>query len=204
MKTMKELLLFLEEEQSRTSFSIEKLKSLSIFREVLIYVESSLGAAQAQGGYRKTWDIGDGTVLKVVKLKSHTSQNIKEKENIECLGPRFAVRLIDHDAVNHFWLLEEKLEPVSPEEYVDHFNRLLGQRFDSSMEFGTLFTMLTQKRLELPEYRALQRKLFEENEWFRAFQAAIQGCNVPSWDFRPANWGRRPSTGEIVLLDLGF
>jgi hypothetical protein len=40
--------------------------------------------------------------------------------------------------------------------------------------------------------------------WYRGLIANLQGCRVGSDDFGTNNWGVRSSTGELVLIDLGF
>lgn len=206
MKTLRDFLLFLEKEEARAPrhFSLEQLKGLSTFREILIYTDTNLGKPNSEGHFRKVWDVGEGMVLKLAKLRSYASQNMQEKKNLDCLGTDFAVKLIDYDQANFFWLLEEKLTPVSSEEFLSYFNSKLNQKFYNSMDVILLFTMLTQERAEFPEYRKIEQNLSETNQWFREFKSAIQSCNVPSWDFRPANWGRRTSSGDLVLLDVGF
>lgn len=203
MKTLREFLSFLDE-QTEEAFSIEKLKTLTTFREILIYLERNFGNPVSDGSSRKIWVVSNELIVKVVKLKSNVDQNITEIKNAKCLGPRFSVIIHDYDHVNHLWLLEEKLESVTPKEYVDYFNKKLGTNFINEWSFNTLFSLITQNRDVLQNEKTIMKKLLETNKWFQEFSKAILDCQVQSWDFKSMNWGKRASTGELVLLDLGY
>jgi hypothetical protein len=203
MKTLKEFLAFFYE-QTEPEFSLERLKSLGTFREVLVYLERNFGQPTSEGSSRKIWAVTDKLIVKVVKLKSNVSQNVTEIKNTRCLGPRFSVVLHDYDQINHFWLLEEKLEPVTEEEFVSYFNDKLGTSFTNGWSISSLFLLITQNRDQMPQEKAIMKKLLETNKWFQEFSKAIMDCQVQSWDFKSTNWGKRAPTGELVLLDLGY
>jgi hypothetical protein len=43
-----------------------------------------------------------------------------------------------------------------------------------------------------------------KSKWYAGLIRALRNCQVHAEDFHYKNWGIRPSTGELVLLDLGF
>jgi hypothetical protein len=138
-------------------------------------------------------------VIKVIYQAKHVEENQKEIKNAECLGERFAVRVLDYDRKNFYWILEERVNGfptamVVPE-FVELMNKILGTNYDDWFPIMALFFYGSD-----PE----KDELMKNNEWFRNLVHALEHCDVGSHDLHPGNWGIRPSTGELVILDLGF
>lgn len=180
-------------------FNLDHLRSLTTPEEIQGYCYETLGKETMHGKTRLTWVVDEHQVIKVIYQAKHVEENQKEIKNAECLGERFAVRVLDYDRKNFYWILEERVNGfptamVVPE-FVELMNKILGTNYDDWFPIMALFFYGSD-----PE----KDELMKNNEWFRNLVHALEHCDVGSHDLHPGNWGIRPSTGELVILDLGF
>lgn len=215
VKNLKQFYSFLcEEEQlipskSTEEFSIEKLKGFQTSNQVRAYLNNVLGQAGASGMFRAIWIVNETQIIKVMKHSNDTLQNEKEVLNAQCLGERFAPKIVDYHP-QYLWILEERLAPQKIEALFDAFEKLLNHRFKTWKELKEFFHYSTDTEryddyeYKYPHFKNLYSRLISENEWFMTLMNHLEKCNVGASDFHDENWGIRPSTGEIVLLDLGF
>ncbi len=215
MKNLKQFYSFLcEEEQlipskSTEEFSIEKLKGFQTSNQVRAYLNNVLGQAGASGMFRAIWIVNETQIIKVMKHSNDTLQNEKEVLNAQCLGERFAPKIVDYHP-QYLWILEERLAPQKTSALFDAFENLLHYRFKTWEELKIFFHYSTDVERygdyedEFTHFRSLYDRLIAENEWFITLMNHLEKCDVNASDFHDENWGIRPSTGEVVLLDLGF
>lgn len=214
MKSLKQFYSFLcEEEQSviqpEKGLSFEKLKTFQTTNQVQAYLNSILGQAAASGSFRSIWIVNETQIIKTMKYSNHTEQNEKEVLNAQCLGERFAPKIFDYHP-QYFWILEERLAPQKTSALFDAFENLLHYRFKTWEELKIFFHYSTDVERygdyedEFTHFRSLYDRLIAENEWFITLMNHLEKCDVNASDFHDENWGIRPSTGEVVLLDLGF
>lgn len=190
---------FLKEQLEQHGFSVEHLRSLKTPEDIQTYCYETLGKETMNGAARLTWVIDDTQVIKVVYQENGAIQNQHEVRNSECLGERFAVKVLDYDQQRFFWVIEERVKGfptahVVPE-FVEMMNKVLGTNYDDWYPIMQLFFQGTDPEKE---------ELMAKNEWFRDIVHALDQCDVGSHDLHPGNWGIRPGTGELVILDLGF
>jgi hypothetical protein len=222
MKTLKEFAAWIAEETDALQpFSIEHLKTIALdepiriskLNDINFYVRGTLGRPIASGSFRRTWIIDDKRVLKVVIDVVSIGQNEQEKLNAECVGSKYSVQVIEHHPL-FYWLIEERVTPLSEMDFVNHFNQRLSTDFGKRMDleqYGTKSTSFAITDI-INDFVTGQRRrqykiiypLFERSEWFKGLIESLKGCEVSSNDFHYENWGIRPSTGELVILDLGF
>lgn len=186
-------------EKNEHGFNMDELRSLNTMEEVQNYCSLVLGNEFMIGAQRWTWVIDDDSVIKVAHGKKGTFENQNEIKNAKCLGEKYAVKVLDYDHEQFLWIIEERIQAyptafVSPE-FVGKINSILGTDYDDWFPIMQLFFCGTD-----PE----KDKLIAKNEWFRGIVKALEQCDVGSHDLHPGNWGIRPSTGELVILDLGF
>lgn len=188
-----------EELNNHSKFNLEHLRTLKNLHDILDYCFDTLGKPN-KGAARFAWNLNDSQVLKVVRELKYVDQNQQELKNIECVGERFAVKVYDFDKFNQFWIIEERVEAY-PEAYdnpkfIEKMNSILGTNYDDWFPIMGLFA--------IQGYDETKEKLLKTNAWFQNIVKALEDCDVGTEDLHPGNWGIRPSTGELVILDLGF
>lgn len=198
--------LIQEETANQTSFSVEHLRNITDFYEVLSYLNTTLGKVKAKGSSRRIWLIDNSKIIKVAKTIPDSEQNRNEVKHSKCLGSKFAPVIFDYDEVNYFWIIEERLKRIGETEMINYFSKKFNHPFKNYFEIVALFAYVNDEASadKHPFIHNLFPKLIQTNEWFKTIVDELRTCHVETWDFHDENWGIRPSTGEIVLLDLGF
>lgn len=54
------------------------------------------------------------------------------------------------------------------------------------------------------KYLYLGKQIYDRSEWFREFITALSDCKISAEDLHSENWGYRPSTGELIVIDYGI
>ncbi len=190
----------LREEAQLTSkaFDLQKFKSLEDYHEIVSYVKENLEEL-ASGAARRTYIIDDKTILKLVRGAAWNYQNKNEVQHATCLGKSHAPIIFDYDSKNYYWIIEERLQPISDKELFDKLESLIHYRFKDWFDLKSFFATIN-----IQNYDPLFAELYEGSEWLRKLVDELQKCEVSTGDFHDENWGVRPETGELVLLDLGF
>lgn len=205
MKSLAEFHSWLREEQEGpTKFSAEYAKTLNTRPAIADYLHKTLGQPVANGMFRRIWEIDDDTIIKF----GDSEQNGNEYEHSKCLGPRFAVKVLDHHPQFH-WIIEEHLMVLGTRELLTRLSKLVGKELGSSREIMNFFSasaksMQNGLKFAAPEWKTEFETLYSKNEWFHNLMDGLKNCDVIAEDFHDENWGLRLETGELVLLDLGF
>lgn len=196
----------------KEKFSLLALKQLKTSKEMRDYVRKTLQLAGSPGQARAAYAIDDNTVLKIALSDNKTYQNKNEVENSRCLGPTYSVKVFSFHP-RYIWIVEERVKPItSSDEITTKFNQLTNLedpelQFKSSMDIQDFLTdmpSLLSKTGQSSRYQHRHDLLMSSSSWYRGLIEKLSGCHVASWDFHKNNWGIRPSTGELVLLDIGF
>lgn len=222
MKTLQEFMIWtlVESLLCEGSFSVENLKSIPSHDDfnteiayLTRYLTQTLGQPNTDGSYRLVWSIDDTHVIKLVKRSGFANQNQNEKTNAACLGTSHSIQVFDHHP-RFFWIVEEQVKPLSEKEFSHEFGKKVGIKFGARTQLKSgIYTnttlMISDVIEELVEERPSARyeglhDQFQKSPWFNDLIQALQGCKVSSQDLHWGNWGIRPSTGELVILDLGF
>lgn len=201
INSLREFMKFLLHEEAQfasMAFDLQKLKSMEDFDEIKIYVVENLKEL-ASGAARRTYIIDDKTILKLAKSPGWNYQNKNEVQHATCLGKSHAPIIFDYDSKNYYWIIEERLQPISDKELFNKLESLIHYRFRSWMNLKNFFATIS-----IQDYDPLFAELYEGSEWLRKLVDELQKCEVSTNDFHDENWGVRPETGELVLLDLGF
>ena len=167
-----------------------------------------LGRGQARVAYA----VDDDKVLKVALSDNKAYQNKNEVQNTKCIGSQYAVQVLDYDPKFFSWILEEKVDSISRLVLVNKMNSLMGFegtefKFIGAADIQDFFAdmhNLLAGRSDDQRYQQRHNLLMKGNRWYVGLLGKLQKCKVASWDFHHQNWGIRPSTGELVLLDVGF
>lgn len=218
MKTLTEFIVWLNEDHEH--FSIEALKAIPRqpaqnmeIGAIRLYLTKCFGDSIGDGTYRDVWIIDDQHIVKLAKGSATVEQNSTEILNAECVGTSYAIRVLDKHP-DDFWLLEERVTPLTEKEFVVAFGKKLGIKMgERTMLKSGIYTstslLISDVIEELVENKQSYRyegiyPLFQKSLWVEGLIKALQGCNVSSQDLHWGNWGIRPSSGELVILDLGF
>lgn len=183
-------------------FDLNQVKKLTTAKQVEDYCYETLGKPSGYGSSRITFTIDQSSVIKVYRheppKQRKLNQNEREFERSLCLGPEIAVEVLDYDIHGFKWLIEEKLITLRSHEWVKEINKILGTNY-SHYQYMDIVDMFIgfgfQKESEQFE---------QTNQWYSRFITAIKNCNTGRDDLTASNFGIRPSTGELILLDLGF
>ena len=191
--------LLKEEASIKEPFSMERLQELSDLEEITEYLRATLKRLGA-GASRVAYAVDEKHILKLAQYESAASENQNEVRHIKCLGSSYAPIVYDYDRENYYWILQERLQPMGGEELFDKIEGLIGHRFKGWMELKDFFAGIGSGYTD----NRLLDELTAKSPWLKALADEIEGCAVGHHDFHDDNWGVRPATGELVLLDLGF
>lgn len=195
-------------EEAAMGFDLEHLKTLTNedldnTEEITAYLRRTLGNPLGNGEFRTTYALGADKVLKLAR--TDRTQNSNEVKNSKCLPRPYVVQVLDYDP-NYWWIIEERLKPLSGEEFVAAIEaRIPGMEFDHDMDITSAIEVGAAENpydYDL-HYQELNREMLK-SPWYAKLIKVLKKCKVSSEDFHNENWGIRPSTGELVLLDLGF
>lgn len=193
------------------AFSMEKLKQLKTSKDIRRYAQMTLPEL-GRGQARVAYAVNDDKVLKVALSDNKAYQNKNEVQNTKCIGSQYAVQVLDFDPKFFSWILEEKINSVSKAVLVNKINSLMGFEgtefeFVGGIEIQDFFAdmqNLLARRSDNQKHQQRHDLLMKGNRWYVGLLGKLQSCKVASWDFHYKNWGIRPGTGELVLLDVGF
>lgn len=192
-------------------FSFATLKSLKSSKDIRAYVRRTLNLLGTPGQAREAYELDSNKILKLAKSDNKVYQNKNEVQNAKCIGPSYAIKVYDFDS-NYTWIIEERVQPLSRQAFMEKLNSLMniqGTNFEFTsplriQDFFANMQKLLGNRSDDPRFQDLHNLLMKQNKWYVGLLEKLQHCNVASWDFHRENWGLRPSTGELVLLDIGF
>lgn len=179
---------------------IQKLESFKTPEQTFEYLESVFGHTPYGGQGRITYMMNDTMVLKFA-YDGAFDQNEIEVKNALCLGEQYAVKVLHHHP-KFWWLVEERLQPMTADQLNREVYKLTGVQVHGTFDFPDAI----QTEIHEPVNRkavVINQDLMK-NSWYANLIQGLKNCNVSSSDFHFQNWGIRPSTGEMVLLDLGF
>lgn len=222
MKTLKDLTSWLNEEfqepgtptddddeiRDYGKFSIEELHKRTELLDIINYVNGTLGQAIGGGVARKVWVIDEHQIIKVINYEGEEWQNKNEVDNAWCLGEELAVKVLDNHE-NFFWIIEERLKVLGEEETLRIIAEKLGFKLKNWRQLRTFF----KKSVDWinngdegfsPSDLMAFKTIYKRSEWYQSLIGGLSTCEVKSSDFHDENWGYRESTGQLVLLDLGF
>jgi hypothetical protein len=226
MKTLREVFSFYESEEKKLDLSLEDsggrdvdlkaigtfLRTLKSWKEIREYCEKAFQYVGA-GSYRIVFEINSSAIIKLLINAQEGYQNKNEVEFAQCLGSKHAPVIFDFDSENYYWIIEENVPTTSPDRLFQKLEKILGHTFSSVDEMVRFFTIAFDDNYRngfqqrLPKKAKPYVKIYEKNlnnEWLMTLKNAVQNCEVASRDFHDENWGIRPSTGELILIDLGF
>lgn len=198
------------------NFSLEQLRVQPTPESAKQYLDSHLEKV-GEGHFRITYGLDENTVIKINKPNSEdTMQNAQEARNSRCLPKRYVVQVLDKHP-EFWWIVMERLQGLSRERFVAEFEKRIGSlvpykpdgrgydleqkesRIMMAIEFGVQ-PYNSQSQGEIMK----THNEWMKNKWYAGLISALRKCQVQSDDFHHKNWGIRPGTGELVLLDLGF
>lgn len=182
-------------------FSLEILQNIANESHILKYIRQTLKKPISNGEYRSVWAIDNNTILKLAPKTRE--QNKTEVANAKCLGEKFAIKIMAAHS-QYLWVIEERVQTLNEEQFMQKFNQLTGMNYTSPMQIILLFSNIrsTNSQSIIKGQQAVQQPT--NNPWFRELADKLKQCNINSNDFHASNWGIRPSTGDLVILDLGF
>jgi hypothetical protein len=199
MKTLQNFIVKVikEELENQRHFNVAALSKLKTITEIENYCRDTLGKPSGYGSGRIVWVIDQDTIIKVARYQP-SKQNEKEFERSLCIGSEYAVQVIDYDINGFKWLIEERVETFKTDNnFVKYMNKKLGFEFEDYFQIVDMFSGFYYMK-------NIRDELLKANKWLKDFLYTIQTCNMSSHDFHPGNWGVRLSTGELILIDLGF
>jgi hypothetical protein len=206
----KEFMRCIQEDTSDGVFSMQQLNACHSLEEAFDYLTRTLKYLN-EGMYRATFLLDKTRVIKIALPQADDNQNAQELENSKCLPKNYVVQVVDHHP-DFWWIIEEKLTPMNEVEFVSKFLSVTGQEdlemeydmddqaISSSIELGVYGTVFSENKLKIVKYH----RAFSQSPWYMGLIKALKKCQVSSADFHAGNWGIRPTTGELVILDLGF
>jgi len=217
MKTLKQFTSWLKEEQELSNqFSFETFSAIEDRVKAIQYLVKTKMRVIGTGSFRATFALTDSKVLKIATMIEGIEHNKREVAHSKCLGKKFAVDVYKHHP-EFWWLIEERAELLDDDSFVSAFFSNLGIDKSAYPYFNDLDIQHTieiaQSGRTVSRYRddyVFENKLkaarhwLKVSGWFRELIEGLKQCNVGSDDFGTNNWGFRTSTGQLVIIDLGF
>ena len=194
------------------SLSISDIPHISSFEDANQFIIDNNLKLIGEGSTRIVYSLNDKQVIKFAIEEENIDQNLIEANAYKCLGKRFAAEIFRYDS-NGFWLVMEKVQTLSDQEYKNKVNELLGFKLDYDSikekfnidDFTDLpFNMeLADALIPMNEaQKNLHKILCENSEWFRKFNNKIVHCKVHGKDLGHENFGLRGN--KLVLIDYAF
>jgi hypothetical protein len=209
MRTLKEFTEWLEE-SSKPQFDLETFRSMTSHGSALRYLVKSSAKRLGSGTFRAAFKLESGKVIKIATLGEGIAQNKRELENSRCLGAEYSVQVLDHHP-EFWWLIEEELSLPSEGEFAASFFTNLGVDQAAFPGFGDerirdAITSAITGKLEGPAPAEVRKanQAWMRSKWYQTLVKRLRECQVSTFDLTANNWGIRPSTGQLVILDLGF
>lgn len=181
-------------------FSIEQLRKIQNLQQVLIYVNTTLGAAKlGEGQGRVVYKLGGNKVLKVAKDSGGQGQN--QAEATVCAATKDAFGLfpvVSEINPSHLWLVTEEASAMTEE----LFHKLTGlpwQTFTSGL-MGAFSEKLKGTASEINKQNFINSS---QNPFFAKLVRVIKGCKYEPGDIAKLDsWG--VINGKPVIVDSGF
>lgn len=218
MKTLKEFTTWLEEQvQTKPAFDFEQFSQFTDRSKALRYLVTSNIKQLGSGTFRAAFQLDENRVIKIATINEGVDHNTREAKNSKCLGPDYAVMVLDHHP-EFWWLIEERAKLIKDDElFVSLFLKRIGVSRDN---YSFIDDLAIQQAIEIAasgktvsQYKddwSFARLLKANQHWLRTsgwyggLITQLQTCKVGADDFNYNNWGIRPGSGELILIDLGF
>jgi hypothetical protein len=218
MKTLKEFTTWLEEQvQTKPVFDFEQFSQFTDRSKALRYLVTSNIKQLGSGTFRAAFQLDENRVIKIATINEGVDHNTREVKNSKCLGPDYAVQVLDHHP-EFWWLIEEKVKLIKEDKlFVSLFLKKIGV---SKENYSFIDDLAIQQAIEIAasgkivsQYKddwSFARLLKANQHWLRisgwygGLINQLRTCKVGADDFNYNNWGIRPGTGELILIDLGF
>lgn len=217
MKTLKEFNQWLEEEDnSKPEFNFEQFSRLGSRVEAVRYLVKTKIQKLGSGTFRTAFQLDSTRVIKIATMDEGIGHNQREFYHAKCIGQEYSIKVLDHHP-DFWWLIEERAELLDDEQFIASFFQHLRVNQNDYQWFDDTDIRqaieLAQSGRTTSRYKEdfVFEKLFKATQlwlktspWYRGLIANLKGCRVGSDDFGTNNWGIRPGTGELILIDLGF
>lgn len=218
MNTLKEFSQWLLSEQmyKKPEFDFEHFLRFTNRTDALRYLVTTNIKKLGSGTFRAAFQLDEKRIIKIASLIVGVEQNKKEFQHSKCIGPKHAIQVLEHHP-EFWWLIEERADLLDDEQFVTSFFQHLGVNQNDYPWFDDTDIRqaieLSQSGRTTSKYKDdfVFEKLFKASQlwlktsfWYRGLIANLKGCRVGSDDFGTNNWGIRPETGELILIDLGF
>lgn len=181
--------------------SIEDLKYAAKLEPDLRVWARSIGLKKLGfGATRTVYDFGNGLVLKIVNDSEKIYANKFEAQTYSCLGYDYAaeVKLVDEDGL---WLIMEKVKKINSVIFEEEVAKLLNLSENTFEPLKGKLERIFQNSFIDTEYT---EQFYKQSEWYRGLYDKLKQCRVWSGDLASKNFGIRPKTKQLVLLDFGF
>lgn len=190
-----------------SSFSLQKLSSITSFNQRLAYCRQHLGSAIGNGSSRVVFQLDDQKCLKLAKNQKGIAQNEHEaewyKQSLDCFP-----KIFDYDNTNDSWIVCEYVLPAKPSD----FKHCLGLTWDEFVSFiGSCYNEYDRNRFRRTFYSKMPEEQFyeliENNAILHDIYDYMTNYQAPMGDLtRIANYGmvRRYNEDIIVILDHGL
>ena len=200
-------------EGAMETFSLQRLSSITNFKDRLTYCKQELGPSIGGGSSRVVFQIDDEKVLKLAKNRKGLAQNEAEgrpdyvKDEYSMFPEKF-----EHDE-NYTWIISEYVLPAKEKDFQqvlgmtsDEFFNIIYNIWYAHNGYGTKFDYWHYRKIEdmskIWELTENYDSIFYElNDFLGSYDYIMIGDLL-----RIANWGMTIRNGEpyMVVLDSGF
>lgn len=163
----------------------------------------------ACGNERCGFDLKNNTVLKIANTGSGIRSNKDEVNALKCMGPEFAVEVLDH-APNYHWIITNKVETFK---ICDSFIRALAKYGNLEIPSNEKCPRVVERFLEFLEskiqgedmnpLKSVYPESWFKNSWIERLTEKLKSCNKSAVDLVPSNWGVDLKTDSLKIIDLG-
>lgn len=197
-------------EDIEQGFSFDELMQCSDIDQAKEYLDSHLEKA-GEGSHRITYGLDETRVIKLVK--NNVLQNAQEARNSRCMSRKYVVQVFEKHP-EFWWIVVERVQKLSLSEFIAEFERRVKTTIPAAYKQGDQALEEKQSRIMMaiewgadatnPHQFDEHNEWMKTSAWYRGLIASLRNCQVQADDFHSNNWGLRPGTNELVLLDLGF
>lgn len=209
-------------ESMQEGFALSRLDDIKDFGQRIIYCNQYLGEPVGSGADRLVFEVGDDTIIKILKHGSNLNQNFEEYQNYVTVKRKYPDLVplfpkVYQIAKDYTWIEEEKVIPVNSSDIKKVLGIPLYVRDGVSLAGFIDWAENPSIEGELPntinfrgfenneEYVEEYEELMRINPWFKLLYRYIELCDYAT-DLHSDNFGLAERDGKpyIVILDSGF
>jgi hypothetical protein len=181
-------------------FKFDTLQEIKSFAGRIRYCDENLSRMKA-GSARRTYDMGDGKVLKLaLNAKGLAQNNVESDAGLGIMYPDELNEPIDWDGENNTWLTSAKLENATKKDIEDFYGVSWPDLCNYFIDMGRY--VLSNNRNKTPDVPQSDNEV--KNERMNVVNRLLADSDILASDFTQISAFGKDDNGLIKFIDFGF